>query len=122
MNKELKYAIIATVVYIVIYIGSVVVLLKKYISNNPFWFSPIGCMLEMAAEDLSGHKKCLCPDNLNLNNCVSTNKTYINSPNECASCTVHIPPGVVAVQIILLVLFVILILFWINVFTKTVKF
>ena len=99
-----------------------VVLLRKYIASNPFWFSPVGCMLEMEAQDISGRKNCLCPKNLNLNECVVTGQHYINSPHECAKCDVHIPPGVMLVQIILLVLFVILILFWINVFAKIVKF
>jgi len=123
MRKELTIAIISTVGYVLMYIIFAVIFLRGYILSNPFWFSGItNCIFEMSEQDLSGEKNCLCPSNINFNNCVKTGKTYQNTPNECAPCDVKIPPGIVAINIILLIFLVILILLWINVFTRTVKF
>ena len=124
MLIELKVAIFATVVFVVLYFAIAIVALRSIIGlggYNPFWATQTGCVTAMQTDPLS--KKCLCSDKVNSDNCLPTGKTYKNNPSECDKCSnIKIPVTVTILQVVVLILFIITILFWVNVFTKTVKF
>jgi hypothetical protein len=121
MSKELLVALLITFIFIILFfiIGGIVI---KKLNLSFFGFNIINCFIKMEIQDLSS-KKCLCPDSVNFNKCVPTGKTYNNNPNECEKChPIKIPIIISVLQVILVLIFIIMILSWINVATKTVKF
>lgn len=68
-------------------------------------------------------KNCMCIDLEDPSKCKPTGQTWVNSPEECKTCTpTHIPVGYYVVNSIFVTILLLTILTWINVFTKTVKF
>jgi len=121
MRKELKIAIIATIILIIFYIVTAIIVVRFSIGSGDMIPGMFDCLWKMEEQDLGGHN-CLCPTGPMLNNCEPTGKKYKKLPDECAECTANIPPGINALQIVIFILTVVTLLLWINVHTKTVKF
>tara|TARA_B110000208_G_C11795354_1_gene439323 strand:- start:3300 stop:3665 length:366 start_codon:yes stop_codon:yes gene_type:complete len=121
MRKELKIAIVATTILIILYIVTAIIVVRFSIGSGDMIPGMIDCLTKMVAQDWGEHK-CLCPTGPMLNNCEPTGKKYKKLPAECAECTFNIPPGINALQIVILILTIVTLLLWINVYTKTVKF
>jgi hypothetical protein len=121
MRKELKIAIVATIILIILYIVAAIIVVRFSIGSGDMIPGMLDCLTKMVAQDWGEHN-CLCPTGPMLNNCEPTGKKYKKFPDECAGCSANIPPGINALQIAIFILTVVTLLLWINVHTKTVKF
>ena len=116
LSKPLIAALVVTGFFVANFI--ILIIISTAVVNVPFYrINTIQCKLSQAERV---QKECVCPS-AEQNICVSTGKKWQSNPSECAPCA-QFPILLRTWQIICLVLGIITFLFWINVFTKTVKF
>ena len=117
MNNNIKVAITFTIILVILYFVSAIIVIK--ILNLPFLgLNLADCTFKMALSN-----KCMCPDNLDFSTCKPTGQIWKKSPKECKICpNIKMPIGLIIINTLFGIFLILTVLSWINVFTKTVKF